>query len=183
MIPSGAGLDSVPQGLTSPGRIDARARPDPRPSGGGSRVRPSVLWRGLRVAASATAALRSWPHMLSRRKPPSLQSLSQALRRSRPAAQQIRDELDRLSREFESVRDTYGARLTALEARLAQLQGTPAPPAPPAGQPPAEAPGPPATGAPPAAAGGAGAPAPPSRRAPPAPEVPAALPVYRNTAS
>ena len=48
-------------------------------------------------------------------------------------AQQIRDELDRLRREFESVRDTYGARLTALEAKLAQFQGTvPSAAAPPA---------------------------------------------------
>jgi hypothetical protein len=64
-------------------------------------------------------------------------------------AQQIRDELDRLKREFESVRDTYGARLTALEGKLAQLQGAPAPAAPPAEQPPATPPGAPAT--PPAA--------------------------------
>jgi hypothetical protein len=32
--------------------------------------------------------------------------------------QQIRDELDRLRKEFESIRDSYGARLTALEAKL-----------------------------------------------------------------
>jgi hypothetical protein len=64
-------------------------------------------------------------------------------------AQQIREELDRLKREFESVRDTYGARLTALEGKLAQLQGAPAPAAPPAEQPPATPPGAPAT--PPAA--------------------------------
>ena len=38
------------------------------------------------------------------------------------AAQQIRVELDRLRQEFESVRDTYGARLSALEARLAREQ-------------------------------------------------------------
>ena len=32
--------------------------------------------------------------------------------------QQIRDEVDRLRKEFESIRDSYGARLTALEAKL-----------------------------------------------------------------
>ena len=63
------------------------------------------------------------------------------------AAQQIRSELDRLRQEFESVRDTYGARLSALEARLAQLQEVTAPaeapvvpPAPPPVTAPAEAP-------------------------------------------
>jgi hypothetical protein len=43
-------------------------------------------------------------------------------------AQQVRQELDRLRREFEEIRDAYGARLAALEARL----GVPAPPAAPA---------------------------------------------------
>ena len=41
------------------------------------------------------------------------------------AGQEIRTELDRLRREFESIRDTYGARLAALEGRLAQLEGQP----------------------------------------------------------
>lgn len=39
--------------------------------------------------------------------------------------QQVRQELDRLRQEFESIRDSYGARLAALEAKLA---GAPAPP-------------------------------------------------------
>jgi hypothetical protein len=62
---------------------------------------------------------------------------------------QIRSELDTLRREFESVRDTYGARLNALEAKLAQLQGqapaepaaVPPLPAPPAAAAPATPPG------------------------------------------
>src|SRR4029453_1574243 len=54
-----------------------------------------------------------------------------------PTAQQIREELDRLRREFESVRDSYGARLTALETKLAQLQGPGAAAPPPTEQPPA----------------------------------------------
>ncbi len=52
------------------------------------------------------------------------------------AAVQIREELDRLRQEFESLRDSYGARLAALEARLGQLQPGPPPgAAPPAVEP------------------------------------------------
>ncbi len=32
--------------------------------------------------------------------------------------QQVREELDRLRKEFEAIRDSYGARLAALEAKL-----------------------------------------------------------------
>ena len=39
---------------------------------------------------------------------------------------QLREELQRLRAEFESIRDAYGARLSALEARLAQQPGEPA---------------------------------------------------------
>src|SRR5687767_3374631 len=39
---------------------------------------------------------------------------------------QLREELQRLRAEFESIRDAYGARLEALEARLAQPPGEPA---------------------------------------------------------
>lgn len=47
--------------------------------------------------------------------------------------QQIRDEVDRLRKEFEAIRDSYGARLAALEARLgtgapAAATTTPVPP-------------------------------------------------------
>jgi len=92
------------------------------------------------------------------------------------AAQQIRVELDRLRQEFESVRDTYGARLSALEARLAQLQGgaapaaAPAPPPPPAPAPPVPAPPepPPPTAQPPVPA--------PAEAPPPAGQPPTATP-------
>jgi hypothetical protein len=73
------------------------------------------------------------------------------------AAQQIRDELNRLRQEFEAVRDTYGSRLTALETKLGQLQGAAAPaaaPAPVPAEPPAAAA---PAGAPPAPAGAPGA--------------------------
>jgi len=65
--------------------------------------------------------------------------------------QQIRQELDRLRQEFEAIRDSYGARLAALEAKLgAATPGAPAappqpaaevaPPAQPAQQPPGQQP-------------------------------------------
>jgi hypothetical protein len=41
----------------------------------------------------------------------------------------VREELDKLRREFEAVRDAYGARLAALESKLGAIE-TPAPPAP-----------------------------------------------------
>jgi hypothetical protein len=43
----------------------------------------------------------------------------------RAAAAEVRAELDRLRREFESLRDAYGARLTALEEKLAQIESKP----------------------------------------------------------
>jgi hypothetical protein len=92
-------------------------------------------------------------------------------------AQQIREELERLRREFESVRDTYGARLTALESKLAQLQGAPATPGqPPAAPPPTTQPGqqPPTA---PAAAGGEVA-VPPGASGAGGPQ--GTLPVYGN---
>ena len=61
--------------------------------------------------------------------------------------QQLREEVDRLRKEFESIRDAYGQRLAALEARIAQIGGTPAaaqpgppPPTVPVEQPPATVP-------------------------------------------
>jgi hypothetical protein len=81
-----------------------------------------------------------------------------------PTPQQLREELDRLRSEFETVRDAYGARLAALEARLKTLDTAvpgAAPPAtatPPATVPPATPPvaappaaTPPATATPPTA--------------------------------
>jgi hypothetical protein len=89
-------------------------------------------------------------------------------------AADIRAELDRLRQEFETVRDSYGARLSALEGKLAALEGgAPAQPAaaPPTTPPPqTAATTPPAEAAPaqqqppssgvqvPAGAGGAGGP-------------------------
>jgi hypothetical protein len=76
----------------------------------------------------------------------------------------VREELDKLRKEFEAVRDTYGARLAALEEKLAGM-GTPAaPPAP--GQPAAA----PAEVQVPAGAAGGGGPA-------------GALPVYGNASA
>ena len=40
-------------------------------------------------------------------------------------AQQIRDEVDRLRKEFEAIRDSYGARLAALEAKLGGIAPPP----------------------------------------------------------
>ena len=88
--------------------------------------------------------------------------------------QQLREEVERLRKEFEAIRDAYGQRLTALEARLAQIGGAaqpaPAQPVTPPGQQPPAAP--PATPQPapvevPAGAAGAGGPQGP-------------LPVYGN---
>ena len=104
----------------------------------------SVLWRGVRVAASATAIVLA-AHAVQAQTAIAPVAQPGTAAGQDATAQQIREELDRLRREFESVRDTYGARLTALEAKLAQFQGAPPPAAPPAEQPPAEAPGAPAT--------------------------------------
>ncbi len=46
-----------------------------------------------------------------------------------PEAQALRNEIDQLRRDFDAVRQQYGDRLTALETRLATIQGG-APPAP-----------------------------------------------------
>ena len=83
------------------------------------------------------------------------------------AAVQIRDELERLRREFESVRDTYGARLTALETKLAELQGSVGP---------APAPQPPAAETPGAASAARGAAEPAALPAPAGPPAAAAPP-------
>ena len=93
------------------------------------------------------------------------------------SASELREELQRLRQEFESIRDAYGARLAALEARLEQQTGAPAaaPAEPPAAA--AQVPAPPVAaegGKPqppevaiPSGAAGAGGPA-------------GALPVYGN---
>ena len=45
--------------------------------------------------------------------------------------QQVREELDRLRKEFEAIRDSYGARLAALEAKLGTAAPTVVPPVAP----------------------------------------------------
>lgn len=45
--------------------------------------------------------------------------------------QEVREELNRLRQEFESIRDSYGARLAALEAKLGSAADTPSPAAAP----------------------------------------------------
>ena len=86
---------------------------------------------------------------------------------AQPSAQQLREEVDRLRVEFETVRDSYGARLAALEARLKGIESEqPVQPVPPVATPPAVPPTtttPVTTGAPteaqvPAGATGAGGP-------------------------
>src|SRR5436190_24052851 len=78
-----------------------------------------------------------------------------ALSSQPPDPQQIRQELDRLRQEFEAIRDSYGARLAALEAKLGTTAAT-APVAPlPEATAPAAAPAPAAAqAAQPAPAGG-----------------------------
>ena len=82
---------------------------------------------------------------------------------AQPTAQQLREEVERLRAEFEAVRDSYGERLAALEARLKGIE--PGQPVPPVVTPPTAAPTapPPTPGAPteaqvPAGATGAGGP-------------------------
>jgi hypothetical protein len=96
-----------------------------------------------------------------------------------PTPQEVRDELDKLRKEFETVRETYGARLAALEAKLAAM-GTPTDQAAaqPGAQPPqtvAQAPA-----QPPTAAGG-DAPVPQGAAGGGGPT--GSLPVYGNTAA
>ena len=95
--------------------------------------------RGVRVYALAIAVvLLSGGQALAQTAPP-------------PDAQALRTELERLRKEFEAIRDAYGQRLTALEARLATMGATPATPAP-------AQPGQPAPTEVPAGAAGAGGP-------------------------
>jgi hypothetical protein len=78
--------------------------------------------------------------------------------------QAVRDQIDQLRKDFEALKQQYGDRLAALEARLAAVQGGQAAPAPPlAAQPPQQM-----TAQVPAGAQGAGGPS-------------GALPVYGTT--
>jgi hypothetical protein len=120
--------------------------------------------RALRVAFLAAGAI-ALAQTASAQTPPAAQAPAQPAQ-----AQEVRDELDKLRKEFESVRDAYGARLTALEEKLANMGLTApaapapaaptqpiAPPAAPAGAPPTQAAAPPvAVPVPPGAAGEGG---------------------------
>src|SRR5215475_5177197 len=77
----------------------------------------------------------------------------------------LRQEIDQLRRDFETLKQQYGDRLTALEAKLAATEGTP-PPAPAAAAQPGQQP----SAQVPAGAAGAGGPS-------------GSLPVYGNTAA
>src|SRR5438067_6682011 len=79
--------------------------------------------------------------------------------------QALRQEIDQLRRDFEALKQQYGDRLTALEAKLAGAEGSPTPAAAPATPP---APAAPATAQVPPGAEGAGGPS-------------GALPVYGTT--
>src|SRR5262245_1965106 len=80
-------------------------------------------------------------------------------------AQALRQEIDQLRRDFETLKQQYGDRLSALESKLATAEGTP-PPAPAAAAPSAPQP----TAQVPAGAEGAGGPS-------------GSLPVYGNAAA
>ena len=94
--------------------------------------------------------------------------------------QTLRQDIDQLRREFETLKQQYGDRLAALEAKLAATEATPAPGTPPA------APGTPAV-APPPGTTPAAAPQPPTAPVPPGAEgaggPSGALPVYGGAAS
>jgi hypothetical protein len=110
-----------------------------------------------------------------------------------PSAVELRADIDRLRKEFETVRDTYGERLSALESKLAELEkaGTAAPAAEPvpvlppeqpaaATPPPQQTPPPqPPPTQPPAA--GTNVPVPQGAAGAGGPE--GALPVYGNTSA
>jgi hypothetical protein len=87
-----------------------------------------------------------------------------------PSAQDVREELDKLRKEFESVRDSYGARLAALEKKL---EGMGAPAAP--GQ------APPQTAPAPGALAGTGAQVPPGAAGAGGPS--GTLPIYGSTSA
>jgi len=127
--------------------------------------------RATRCAGVAVLSLVSIPAFAQSPAPAAQSPDSAAPQQVDP--QQVRQELDRLRQEFEAIRDSYGARLAALEAKLG---AAPTPATPPAGTVPA--PGEPAAAAPPAQAavevpsGAAGAGGPQG-----------ALPVYGNAAA
>src|SRR5450759_3398990 len=105
-----------------------------------STVVPTMLCLGLTAAAPARG-----------------QGLGGAGSVQQDSAQALRQDIDQLRREFEALKQQYGDRLIALEAKLAATEGT----APPLTAAPAPAPtaGQPVTAPVPAGAEGAGGPA------------------------
>lgn len=131
----------------------------------------SASLRRLRVCAGvAVLTLVAAPAVFAQSTPATSAPVAQDPGQQ-PGAQQIREELDRLRREFEAIRDSYGARLAALEAKLGTGEAPPAavPAAPAAAAPPAAV-GAPAEVSVPAGAAGAGGPQ-------------GSLPVYGNTSA
>lgn len=130
-------------------------------------VSRNILWRALTCALAAALSASAAPSFAQ--SPPQTPQ-------AQADPQQIRQELDRLRREFESIRDSYGARLAALEAKLAgTTTAAPAAQAPVTGAvqpvvPTPEQPAPGAAAAVPQGATGAGGPE-------------GALPVYGNSAA
>jgi hypothetical protein len=78
------------------------------------------------VCAGLAVAI-PWPALAQT--PPAPAASQPATAATAPTAQDVRDELDKLRKEFEAVRDSYGARLSALEEKLATM-GAPATPVP-----------------------------------------------------
>jgi hypothetical protein len=90
----------------------------------------SIVTRRSIRCASACAAITfsSWLSTSAFAQTPAAAAAAAPQQTTDP--QQIRQELDRLRQEFETIRDSYGARLAALEARLGSSQPAPVPPLP-----------------------------------------------------
>jgi hypothetical protein len=76
-------------------------------------VAPNLWFSRMRAAAFAAVVLGTSASAFAQAPPAAAQDSV--------TAQALREELDRLRREFETVRDAYGARLSALEAKLGAL--------------------------------------------------------------
>src|SRR5262245_38959332 len=81
-----------------------------------------------------------------------------AFAQTQDSVQTLRQEIDQLKKDFETVRQQYGERLTALETQLSAIQGRPAEPAPPPAAPTSAQTPAPATAPVPTGAEGAGGP-------------------------